>query len=79
MQKLNNKISCLACGYVQGIGILFRSAKFSVHYFPTIYIAIGRPVLCYEILNKMADTRPISWPFKMNTTLISLNNNFGTL
>jgi len=30
-------------------------------------------------LNKMAGSKPIAWLFVINTPLISLNNNFGTL
>ena len=30
-------------------------------------------------LQEVAASKPISWPFGINTALISLNNNFGTL
>ncbi len=38
-----------------------------------------KPVLCYEIFKKWTASKPISWPYFIETSLISLSNNFGTL
>ena len=58
---------------VQSFGILFRSAKFSVFFPIKLISALLRG------LQKMAASKPISWLFLEKTSLISLNNNFGTL
>ena len=60
--------------YGQGIGILFRSVKFSV----LLSIKYKTSALLRG-LQKMAASKPIPWPIGINTALISLNKNFGTL
>ena len=57
--------------YGQGFGILFRSVKFSVFFSLISDLLRG--------LQKMAASKPITWPIWINTALISLNKNFGTL
>ena len=63
--------------YVQGIGILFRSAKFSMP-LSEILLHIKTSALLRD-LKKVAASKPIFLSFKIKTTLISLNNNLGTL
>ena len=58
---------------VQGFGILFRSVKFSVFIANLLISALLRD------LQKMAASKPISWLYSLNTSLLSLNKNFGTL
>ena len=62
--------------YGQGFGILFRSVKFSV--LLSIKL-LNKTSALLRGLQKMAASKPIPWPFGINTALISLNKNFGTL
>ena len=59
--------------YRQGVGILFRSVKFSV------LLSVWKISALLRDLQKVAASKPISWVFRIYTTLFSLNNNFGTL
>ena len=56
----------------QSFGVLFRSVKFSV---PLTYEQISALL---RGLQKMAASKPTIWLHKKKTSLISLNNNFGT-
>ena len=68
----------LKCTYRQGVGISFRSAKFSMLLSMLYCLNIITSALLRD-LKKVAASKPISWSFKIKTLLISLNNNFGTL
>jgi len=58
----------------QGLGILFRSVESSV--LLSLIYKTSTMLLVYQ---KMAASKPTTWPIGINTSFISLNNNFGTL
>lgn len=69
------------CTYGQGIGILFRSVKFSVllTFLWFHHLMKSKTSALLRDHQKVAASKPITWPFRKNTSLISLNSNFGTL
>jgi len=63
---------------VQGIGILFRSAKFLTLLTFRIGICQPKPVLCYEIFKKWPLLSLFPGCIRKILPCFSLNNNFGT-
>ena len=57
--------------------------KVSVYYFRSVKFSAFSPKKLISALlrglQKMAASKPISWLYSLNTSLLSLNKNFGTL
>ena len=79
-----NTLLCII--YIDKVSVCYLDPLNFRCFYPYFYFYHLHKHMWYNItsallrgLQKMAASKPISWSIKINTALISLNNNFGTL